>query len=44
MGNDRGQLAGAYYRLTELARKQLSVEVSQFEGVTRAITRVIKTA
>ena len=30
--------------LTELGRKQLSVEVSQFERVIGAITRVIQTA
>jgi PadR family transcriptional regulator, regulatory protein PadR len=39
-----GNWRARYYRLTELARMQLSVEVSQFEGVMRAITRVIKTA
>jgi PadR family transcriptional regulator PadR len=44
----RGMTAGnwraRYYRLTGLDSKQLSVEVSQFEGVVTAITRVIKTA
>lgn len=33
-----------YYRLTPLGRKQLEVEVSQFEKVVAAITRAIQTA
>ncbi len=33
-----------YYRLTPAGRKQLSVELSQFERVMQAITRVIQTA
>ena len=33
-----------YYRLTALGRKQLDVEVSQFERVVAAISRVIQTA
>jgi|SRR5215831_20123442 len=33
-----------YYRLTSLGRKQLQVEVSQFERVMQAITRAIQTA
>ena len=33
-----------YYRLTQLGRKQLEVEVSQFERVVQAITRAIQTA
>jgi PadR family transcriptional regulator PadR len=33
-----------YYRLTPLGRKQLEVEVSQFERVVAAITRAIQTA
>ena len=33
-----------YYRLTAAGRKQLVVEVSEFERVTHAITRVIQTA
>jgi len=33
-----------YYRLTPLGRKQLSVEISEFERVMQAITRVIQTA
>jgi DNA-binding PadR family transcriptional regulator len=32
-----------YYRLTPLGRKQLEVEVSHFEQVVAAITRVIRT-
>ena len=33
-----------YYRLTPLGRKQLEVEVSQFERVFAAIARVVQTA
>lgn len=33
-----------YYQLTSLGRKQLEVEVSQFERVVAAITRAIQTA
>ena len=33
-----------YYRLTATGRKQLEVELSQFERVVGAITRVIQTA
>lgn len=33
-----------YYRLTPLGRKQLEVEVSQFERVIAAITRAIQSA
>jgi PadR family transcriptional regulator, regulatory protein PadR len=33
-----------YNRLTSLGRKQLEVEVSQFERVVDAITRAIQTA
>ncbi len=33
-----------YYRLTPLGRKQLEVEVAQFERVVAAIARVIQTA
>jgi len=33
-----------YYRLTAPGRKQLSVEISEFEKVMRAITRVIQPA
>ena len=33
-----------YYRLTPAGRKQLSVEISEFERVMRAITRVIQPA
>jgi transcriptional regulator len=33
-----------YYRLTSAGRKQLSQEISQFERVMGAITRVIQTA
>ena len=33
-----------YYRLTALGRKQLEVEVSQFERIMQAIRRAIQTA
>jgi transcriptional regulator len=33
-----------YYRLTPLGKKQLNVEISEFEKVMRAITRVIQPA
>ena len=33
-----------YYRLTAAGRKQLEVEISQFERVMGAITRVLQTA
>jgi transcriptional regulator len=33
-----------YYRLTSAGRKQLTEEISQFERVMGAITRVIQTA
>jgi hypothetical protein len=33
-----------YYRLTRAGRKQLTAEVSQFQRVFAAITRVIETA
>ena len=39
-----GNRRARYYRLTPLGRKQLEVEVSQFERVVAAITRAIQTA
>ena len=33
-----------FYRLTTAGRKQLATEISEFEKVTRAITRVIQPA
>ena len=33
-----------FYSLTAAGRKQLTAEISEFEKVTRAITRVIRTA
>jgi len=39
-----GKRRARYYRLTPLGRKQLEVEVSQFERVVQAITRAIQTA
>ena len=39
-----GNRRARYYKLTKAGRKQLEVEVSQFERVMQAITRVIQTA
>lgn len=33
-----------YYRLTPAGKKQLNVEISEFEKVVRAITRIIQPA
>jgi PadR family transcriptional regulator, regulatory protein PadR len=43
-GVTAGNRRARYYHLTALGRKQLEVEVSQFERVIQAITRVIQTA
>jgi transcriptional regulator len=43
-GVTSGNRRARYYRLTSLGRKQLAVEVSQFERVVQAITRAIQTA
>lgn len=43
-GVTAGNRRARYYRLTPLGRKQLQVEVSQFERVVAAITRAIRTA
>jgi transcriptional regulator len=43
-GVTAGKRRARYYRLTPLGRKQLEVEVSQFERVIQAITRAIQTA
>jgi PadR family transcriptional regulator PadR len=43
-GTTAGDRRARCYRLTEVGRKQLSVEVSRFERITGAITRVIQTA
>jgi len=43
-GVTAGNRRARYYSLTPLGRKQLEVEVSQFERVMQAITRVIETA
>ena len=42
-GTTAGNRRARYYTLTADGRKQLSVEVSQFERVIGAITRVIQT-
>ena len=43
-GVTAGNRRARYYRLTVLGRKQLEVEVSQFDRVVQAITRAIQTA
>jgi transcriptional regulator len=43
-GVTAGNRRAPYYRLTLLGRKQLEVEVYQFEGVVAAIARAIQTA
>ncbi len=43
-GVTAGNRRARYYRLTPLGRKQLEVEVSQFERVVQAIARAIQTA
>jgi len=43
-GTTTGNRRARYYRLTPAGRKQVEVEVSQFERVMQAITRVIQTA
>jgi len=39
-----GNRRARYYRLTSAGRKQLSIELSQFQRVFGAINRVIQTA
>jgi PadR family transcriptional regulator PadR len=41
-GQSENNRRARYYRLTPAGRKQLSVEISEFEKVMRAITRVIQ--
>jgi len=43
-GTTTGNRRARYYRLTALGRKQLQVEVSQFERVVGAIQRVLQPA
>ncbi len=43
-GVTAGNRRARYYQLTTAGRKQLTAEVSQFERVIGAITRVIQTA
>jgi PadR family transcriptional regulator, regulatory protein PadR len=43
-GVTAGNRRARYYRLTPMGRKQLEVEVTQFERVVQAITRAIQTA
>jgi PadR family transcriptional regulator, regulatory protein PadR len=42
-GVTAGNRRARYYRLTAAGRRQLEVELSQFERVMQAITRVIRT-
>jgi PadR family transcriptional regulator, regulatory protein PadR len=43
-GVTAGNRRARYYRLTAAGRRQLEVELSQFERVMQAIARVIRTA
>jgi PadR family transcriptional regulator PadR len=43
-GVTAGNRRARYYTLTPAGKKQLHIEVSQFERVMGAITRVIRTA
>ena len=43
-GVTAGNRRARYYRLTAAGRRQLDVELSQFERVMQAVTRVIRTA
>lgn len=43
-GITAGNRRARYYQLTAAGRKQLAIEVTQFERVIGAITRVIQTA
>jgi PadR family transcriptional regulator PadR len=43
-GTTAGNRRARYYQLTPAGRKQLSIEISQFERAISAITRVIQTA
>ena len=43
-GTTSGNRRARYYRPTAFGRKQLSAEISQFDRVMTAITRVIRTA
>ncbi len=43
-GVTAGNRRARYYRLTAVGRKQLDQEISQFERVMGAVTRVIQTA
>ena len=43
-GTTSGNRRARYYQLTAAGRKQLTVEVSQFERVIEAVTRVIESA
>jgi DNA-binding PadR family transcriptional regulator len=43
-GTTAGNRRARYYRLTAAGRRQLELEVSHFERVMAAITRVIQTA
>jgi transcriptional regulator len=43
-GQSENNRRARYYRLTPAGRKQLALEISQFERVIRAVTQVIQPA
>jgi len=43
-GQSQNNRRARFYKLTPAGRKQLAAEISEFENVTRAITRVIQPA
>lgn len=43
-GQSENNRRARYYRLTPAGRKQLAVEISEFERVMRAVTQVIQPA
>jgi DNA-binding PadR family transcriptional regulator len=43
-GQTAGNRRARYYRLTAAGRRQLEVEISQFQRVTAAINRVLQPA
>jgi DNA-binding PadR family transcriptional regulator len=43
-GTTAGNRRARYYQLTAAGRKQLAIEISQFQRVMGAIARVIQTA
>ena len=43
-GQSENKRRARFYRLTPLGRKQLSIEISEFDKVMRAVSRVIQPA